>query len=587
MSNVVTIEFKGDPDDLSGDVRKIDSQLESLRGEMERVSKSSVQAAQKSKFSWTELRSAYSTLVDVARVGKQVFDATFGRFQEYAANVRDLAIASGTGAQQASILLQTLDDFNITAADISMAAKAMKEKGIVPTVESLAQLSDQFLAIEDPAQRLQFAQDNLGKSYSKYLNVLFQGGDVLRKNAEQVNKNLILTDDEIRKFELERLAIDKVSDSWEGLKVKVGAYFGQIILNTSQHTQVIERLKEQGIQVYRGIEYTKVYKDELKKLEDEQIKVAKATNETADSTDGLTDSQGDAEKAAQRLSGIYTGLLSSMFSIQSSNDAAIKTMDDLVKKDEDLAVKKNQLIMKMTEEREAGKLTNEENLDYIRQLADITQAQEENAQAKENVGEDAKKAAQQRIYDLTQERLAADGIVDSGEFEYLQDIAVQRGLVSREAANQAISESKAADALIANFARTQPTMEQTLATMQQIAGYNGMAVNFGVNFRTNAPLPSTVTGALSGNNPQAQPGGYGYAASHKRDSGGAGIAGQSYMIGTGAQPEMFVPNTNGTFVPNAKTGTVYNIIVNNPKKETAENSIRRALIMASATGRFA
>jgi TP901 family phage tail tape measure protein len=36
-----------------------------------------------------------------------------------------------------------------------------------------------------------------------------------------------------------------------------------------------------------------------------------------------------------------------------------------------------------------------------------------------------------------------------------------------------------------------------------------------------------------------------------QDDGGPGTAGVPYMIGTGAQPEMFIPQTNGTFVPNA------------------------------------
>ena len=76
---------------------------------------------------------------------------------------------------------------------------------------------------------------------------------------------------------------------------------------------------------------------------------------------------------------------------------------------------------------------------------------------------------------------------------------------------------------------------------------------------------------------------------HSRDVGGPGIAGQPYMIGTGAQPEMFVPDTNGTFIPNADKkggmgGTTYNIVVNNPKKETAENSIRIELKNLSMIG---
>jgi hypothetical protein len=73
-----------------------------------------------------------------------------------------------------------------------------------------------------------------------------------------------------------------------------------------------------------------------------------------------------------------------------------------------------------------------------------------------------------------------------------------------------------------------------------------------------------------------------------RDSGGPGFAGTPYMIGTGAQPEIFVPDTNGTFIPNADKklggGSVYNIVVNNPKKETAENSIRSALKNLSYMG---
>jgi hypothetical protein len=36
-----------------------------------------------------------------------------------------------------------------------------------------------------------------------------------------------------------------------------------------------------------------------------------------------------------------------------------------------------------------------------------------------------------------------------------------------------------------------------------------------------------------------------------KDAGGAGYAGMPYLIGTGAQPELFVPSTDGTFMPNA------------------------------------
>jgi hypothetical protein len=64
------------------------------------------------------------------------------------------------------------------------------------------------------------------------------------------------------------------------------------------------------------------------------------------------------------------------------------------------------------------------------------------------------------------------------------------------------------------------------------------------------------------------------------------MAGEPYMIGTGAQPEMFVPKTNGTFIPNAdkKMGSTYNIVINNPRPEKSENSIRQALKKLSYMG---
>jgi hypothetical protein len=48
-----------------------------------------------------------------------------------------------------------------------------------------------------------------------------------------------------------------------------------------------------------------------------------------------------------------------------------------------------------------------------------------------------------------------------------------------------------------------------------------------------------------------------------RDNGGRGAAGQPYMIGRGAQPEVFIPDSAGTFIPNADQmgGTTFHISV--------------------------
>lgn len=56
-----------------------------------------------------------------------------------------------------------------------------------------------------------------------------------------------------------------------------------------------------------------------------------------------------------------------------------------------------------------------------------------------------------------------------------------------------------------------------------------------------------------------------YEYGGSRDAGGRGLKGMAYSIGTGAQPEVFVPDSNGTFVPGGAGGDTYQINVNVPE----------------------
>lgn len=51
--------------------------------------------------------------------------------------------------------------------------------------------------------------------------------------------------------------------------------------------------------------------------------------------------------------------------------------------------------------------------------------------------------------------------------------------------------------------------------------------------------------------PRSMGGGGGMLGARTRDFGGSGEAGRPYLIGTGAQPELFVPDSSGMFIPNA------------------------------------
>lgn len=138
---------------------------------------------------------------------------------KYAGEVRDLAAVSGTGAEASSRLLQVLDDYQLTAQDVTAATRFMTKAGLTPTIETLAKLSDEYNAINDPMKQNEFILKNLGRGGLQWVNVLKQGGAALLEQSDAVNKNLILTDKQIQETERYRLAIDNAKDSIEGFKV--------------------------------------------------------------------------------------------------------------------------------------------------------------------------------------------------------------------------------------------------------------------------------------------------------------------------------------------------------------------------------
>lgn len=74
----------------------------------------------------------------------------------------------------------------------------------------------------------------------------------------------------------------------------------------------------------------------------------------------------------------------------------------------------------------------------------------------------------------------------------------------------------------------------------------------------------------------------GAAFGGSRDSGGRGQPGKAYYIGTGAQPEMFIPDTAGTFVPASQHGSqamTFQTIVQAPQGRITRESEGRARAM--------
>lgn len=577
---------------------KIDSVTKDLT-KLETQTKKTATANISLKGSYTEFMSALSLVQQGLQFVKAGFESTVGASLQYAEQVRQLSKLSGESAESTSRMIQVLDDYKVSAEDVSTATRAMTQNGITPNIQAIAKLSDEYLAIQDPMERNKFIIENLGRSGLQWVDVLNQGSDALLKQAAAVDKNLVLNEKQLQDARKLEVAWDNFTDTLSGLGNQIGTVLTPILTEfveswtwatrvamqfqeavqngTVLQTNWVDVLSQTAGEVNAE---TDALAEQQKQLEETGEAVQEATVDFASLEQQLLDTNG----ITQRMSQTFQGLLSSMFTIQKETDSYNKTLADLGKESEDLTAKKNRLTLQMWEEQRAGKMTNEEYLRYVQQLDEVTKAQEENTAKRAQADEDLKKASQQRVYDLAQQKLAADGVVSTKEYEYLQDLAVNYGLVSRESANAAKEENRRADALVSSFEQTLPPMERSLQVMQAIAAYNGQVVNFGVNFtQTGSPYTSMQPARTVKSNFSSQQV-YNSLAT-VRDNGGAGMAGQAYMIGTGAQPEMFVPNTNGTFVPNAdKMGATYNITINNPIPERSENSVRNTLKKLSYLG---
>lgn len=464
-----------------------------------------------------------------------------GEYMEYASAVRLQANLSGQSAEEASRYIQVLDDYKISTQEALQATRALTNSGHAPSIETLAKLSDEYLKINGVEEKNAFILKNLGRGGVQWVEMLGKGSKALLEQGAAVDKNLILSQKMIDQVRLQEISVHHLTDTWAGFTYFLSSRGFPTIRNFTDGLNVYLMAITDSDPAHRTM--AESFEWATKKLaEEEQAMLA-----TTDATDGLAESQEKAGKAAKTLTDIYTGLLSSMFSIQSTNDSYQQSVKDMAQKDRDLAAEKEELIAAMDREKQAGKLTSDEYANYISKLKEVGDAQRENAMAKIEAEEENKKAAQQRVYDLAQQKLAADGVVTSGEYEYLQNLAVQYGLVTQETADQAIAEEQRAEALVSSFEQTLPPAERTLQTLRDLAALNGTVVDFSVNYHSNAPQSFT---------PQTQ-----YAAlSAVRDEGGSGMAGTPYEIGV---PEVFVPHTGGEFIPlhgaDNKIGTTNNI----------------------------
>lgn len=219
---------------------------------------------------------------------------------QYAREVRDLSIASGQSAEESSRMLQVLDDYQLTAEDAKTATRALTKEGLAPTIDTIANLSSEFLKLTSVEERNAFVQKNLGRAGQEWLNLLNQGPEAIRAMNDAVSEGLILTDENIKAYEDYRLALDSWNDSIMAAKVSVGSSLLPVMTDlidmTLAHTRALEIMEEQGLSTYHAVG-TIGYQAALKAAMAEQ----EATRAVQDNTNALDENAASLQEQEAAL----------------------------------------------------------------------------------------------------------------------------------------------------------------------------------------------------------------------------------------------------------------------------------------------
>lgn len=454
----------------------------------------------------TGLNSALSVGSEVLRVVSDAVQKTYGEYAKLSEQIRDLSLVSGTSAEETSRFIQVLDDYQLTAEDATTAARFLKEKGLSPTVDTLVQLSEQFRQIEDPAKRLEFIQENLGRGGAKWVNILNQEEEQLRATAAAIDENLIRSDEQIAKYEQQRLALDALSDSWQATRVGIGSAIGEIVLHNQAMQRATEILKENGKASYAAQITSREFQEALAQAKQEQQEQTQAMLDNSDAAIQNEAAMEDLIAKQKELSDHLSGQIGLINNIQAADER-------FTEQSQDLASQRSETEAKLAELRRQGYWEQSSQIqDQLAKLEEIKTKEQE-------LADERAKQSLQFISNILAEQLARDGWTQT-EFDAFAAQQEAWGLWSAEAVTAAQAAWQEADKITASI-NAIPTNKDVTVTIHTLGGY--------------------AQGTEGYNN-------IAYAG---RDSGGYGEAGQAYLIGRGAQPEMFVPNTNGTFVPNA------------------------------------
>lgn len=540
MAEKITVEFNVE-DNGSDELVKVNSELNKTK----QAGAGAEDSTRRLAGSQTELRSTVMNVVDVFMKLKWVYNEVVGSTVDLANNVRQFRDVTGQTAEESSRLVQVLDDYKVSVGAAEMATKKLSKDGLEFNIQTLAKLSDEYLALNDNAARTQFLYDKFGKSGADFAEVMLQGSDAILAANDAISENLILTDKALQQAREYEKNVDDLSDSF-------AAIGSELLPVANDFLEVMKAQVDEGFEWQDAIaplafiENIQKFSDALKNNTTAAQEADAARWSGLASMYETVDVTEDAAEAALN----YGDILSSAMKNTSDMEAFGEKQADTLEKLADLQAEKQEL------KNQGWWEESEKVQDVIAKIDEL----------KGKYAEDAAAYAEAQKEKFAMNAIAAvemeDGMAGFSEAEYekARVVAETTGLISESGLEQQYAMQLMTDALLSGAI---PSAEQYGAVLNQVMADGVVSVGEVKGAIEGLPNEKTITLNIQTNySPGTQAALEAFSAGEKggysasvpgRASGGSVFAGQAYMVGERGA-ELFVPQTSGTIIPNGKGG---------------------------------
>jgi predicted nuclease with TOPRIM domain len=182
--------------------------------------------------------------------------------------------------------------------------------------------------------------------------------------------------------------------------------------------------------------------------------------------------------------------------------------------------------------------------DEAQKLADLRGEYDELAGKYRENADEHELATKRILFDLVQQRLAADGVISEDDLTLLSTLAENWGLVDQGTKDAYAS----ADELLGSWEDGNTSLEDTIRLIDQVGENLGeLPEEIKVRVLINAEMDAATEWAIGHSNGSASKGGYA-----PEQFGGPVAGGTPYIVGE-RRPEVFVPETNGRIYPSIQS----------------------------------